>query len=378
MEDWVKSYRSTYNLHRAGAPDYVTSFRPSGDGLEYVELWEIHDRRTGRIKVMATGYDRWLRDEFDGLQTAAGLPFTSLSLTPRTRNFWSTPDAWYLLYHQMDLSDIAVQTTAHRRLSKLKLLGHKSAFDAETLKKLLDGNIGSFIPVAGDFDLSKVLLPFNVPSPNLQLYQDQEVVRRNAREMVGFSQNQIGEFEQTGRRTATEAQIVQQGAGLRLDRRQGQLRRLYTESFQKINNIITQQWKAEKILEVIGDDGLPVWQSIKGEDLKGDYNYKIGFSIGGNETLQERKQTAVGLFMQLLSIPGPNGGPMFDPAALARYLASAFNDPEFSSTFGPGVLNGSQTPQGGQAVPSGISPGAAPSGGLPGATMGAGGGGQGF
>lgn len=348
MEDYVKSYQSTMRPYRIGQPEPYSTRGFGGDGgeLEYIELWEIRDARTKRIQVMATGGDKWLRNDPDGLQLN-GLPFVSMSFVPRSRNFWVTPDAWYLYYHQQDLSDIAVQSTMHRRLAQLKLIYEEGAFDKSEMDRLLSGEIGAAVRAKAGYDLDKVLKLFTAAIPNLNLYQDAQYVRGNAREMVGFSQNQIGEYESSGRRTATEAQIVNQGAGLRLDRRQSALKRLYLEAFSHINAIIFENWKMPKVIEVVGEDGKADWFPVTGNDLKGDYNYRLGFSIGGNETLQERKQSAIQMFMGMLQTG------LFDPSALARYLANAWNDPEFSATFAQGVLNGSNQgaiPQSGQAA----------------------------
>lgn len=370
MEDFVKSYQSTMRPYRVGQPEqFRTIGGPNNDGteLEYIELWEIRDARTKRIKVMATGGSEWLRDDPDGLQLQ-GLPFVSLSFVPRARNFWVTPDAWYLFYHQKDLSDIAVQTTMHRRLAQLKILYEEGSISPEQLDRLLSGEIGAAIGIKPGMDLDKVVKLFTAAVPNLNFYQDSQFIRTNAREMVGFSQNQIGEFESSGRRTATEAQIVQQGAGLRLDRRQNAMKRLYLEAYNHINAIIFENWKIPKVVEVLGNDGQAQWYPVTGEDLKGDYNYRLGFSIGGNETLQERKQTAIQMFMSMLQTG------LFDPSALARYLANAWNDPEFNSTFNQGVLNGQATNQGAGAFQGGRQGGGM--GGTPAGGQAAAGGGQ--
>lgn len=333
MQDFVRSYQSTYRPDQMGRPELMNLGTKGGTDCEYCELWEIHDRQTGRVFVIASGHEgKFLRNQEDGLQLNGLLPFTSFSFTPRTRNFWTTPDAFYLLYHQADLSDIAVQTSVHRRLVALKMLFSQEALDEQKLKEFLSGEPGIAIGIKAGFDIDKVVAFINTPTPNIQLYQDAEIVRRNAREQVGFSKNQVGEYEATGRRTAREVNEVAQAAGLRLDRRQNAVKDFYIDTFKQVNNLIFTYWNLPRAVEVMGQDGAQLFYNVNGAMLKGEYGYNIGFSTGGNETLQERRATAFQMFLSLAQTG------LFNPAALARYLVQAVNDPEFSATVHQQVL----------------------------------------
>lgn len=343
MEDFTKSYQRVNQLQRAGRTENLG--RDEG-GEEFVELWEIHDRATGRIMVMATGEDEhWLRNDPDALQIN-GLPLVELSFVPRARTFWVTPDAFYLKFHQAELSDIAVQTTKHRRLSVLKLLYDENAISATALDRLFSADVGAGVPIKTGFNLDTVVRALNVPSPNMQLYADSESIRRNAREQVGFSRNQAGEFESTGRRTAREVAEVAQAAGLRLDRRQNAIRCLYIDIFRHVNPIIFQNWKLPRGVEIIGDEGAPEFFNVTGEELDDVYDYKLGFSTGGQETLQERRQSSLQLYQML------SQDPRIDPMKLAQWLAAAINDPEFNNIFANGVLNGQASSGGAGGQPT--------------------------
>jgi hypothetical protein len=167
------------------------------------------------------------------------------------------------------------------------------------------------------------------------LLQEGEFTRRNAREVVGFSRNQQGEFEQSGRRTATESQIVKQSADIRLSRRQLRVRDLYLESMRKVNEIVFQFWTMPRIIEIVGEDGTPAFVSFTGSRIRGAYRYDLGFSNEGVETRAERRQQALGMYAAL------SADPTVDRVALARYLGNAFNDPELTRVFSPGVSGGS-------------------------------------
>ncbi len=352
MKDYTASYTSVMKRYRVGQDITSVQVQEERDLADFVELWEIHDRRTGKIIVLATDHDKMLRNEDDLLQLG-GLPFVGLNFVPNARAFWTTPDAYYLKFHQAELTDIAIQASKNRRLGVLKFLYDEVAFDDEELAKLLTVDVGPAVRVKGGIDIEKAIKVFNPQTPNSFLYQDAESVRRSAREAVGFSRNQVGEFEQTGRRTATEAGIVQQGSELRMDFRQLAMRDLYVDSFELINSIIFKLWTRRSWAEVVGEDGAQKWEEFIGTSLKGDYQYDTQFSADNEKSrgaLDAEALQYYGMFSQ---------DPTVDPQALRSFVSNRLNNPELKGLFAQGGQNanlrlpvqGGQ--QGGAGVPQG-------------------------
>lgn len=355
--DFMKSYTTVMKPFRAGRVEMYHS--QESEEVEHCELWEIRDRRTQKIYVIATGHDKFLRNQPDLLQINNKLPFVGLSFVPRARSFWTTPDAFYLLNHQAELADIAVQSTKQRRLSVLKFLYEENAIDPEELEKLISGEVGAGIRVNGGHSLRDAVTPFTMNNNNLMLNSEGEIVRRNAREIVGFSRNQIGEYETTGRRTATEVQEVSQSANLRMDRRQQGIRDAYVAWAERTNAMIFNFWKTPRVVQILGQQGLPEWVTVTGEYLNSKYSYDVGFTVNNTADMNQRRQLALQAYMQL------SRDPRVDPSALAVYLVSAFNQADFSSIFRPEVLNGTQVSAGGQGARGG-GPGMAMGGAAPG------------
>ena len=324
MEDFTKSYTTRMKAYRVGHAMSDSVSR----GAEYCELWEIHDRRTQKVIVVATGYDKIIRDEIDLLQLN-GLPFVSVSFRPNARTFWTTPDAYYLRQAQLELSDISLQNQKQRRIAVAKVLAEKGVLTEAEAMKLLSADVGVLVEVEGGRSVRDQLTTFNI-TPNPLSYQEAELTRRNAREAVGFSRNQLGEFEQSGRRTATEANIVEQKSERRLDRRQLRIRDLYLGAVKTINSIIFEFWKAPQKAQVVGSDGFEQWVQYTGQELKGKYDYELGFSNEPVTTASDRRQQALGVYQSMVA------DPQVDPVALRRYLAAAFNDAEFGRIFRPG------------------------------------------
>ena len=342
LEDFTRSYERVRHPHRIGSQVWNTSTKGKP---EYVELWEIHDRRSGKIKVISLGHDKFLRNEEDALQVD-GLPFVSFTFVPSSRNFWVTPDTHYLRHIQAELQDISLQRAKQRRISCLKFLYDAESIPEAELQKALSSEVGIAVSVNGDRGpIKDQIQMLNNPGANLPLIQEEEAARRNGREMVGFSRNQFGEFESAGRRTATEAGIVEDASQRRMTRRQLALATTYRDLFKKINATVFSLWSGVQVIQALGEDGIPSWEYFVGTKLRGDYHYDISFNAKPMESLSSRRREA----LQLFQVAAQMGA---DPQVLAKYLSSAFNDPEFSTLFGgvPPQPVGGQTDESGQPM----------------------------
>lgn len=330
MKDFAKSYESVRKPYRMGSDAPLNSWE-AGD-VEYVEMWEIRDVKSGKIVVIASGHDRFLRNEMDTLQLG-GLPFVAMRFVPRSRNFWVTPDAYYLEQSHAELTDIAIQRQKHRRLSVLKLLVQEGAIEQTELDKLLSSEVGGVVKINQSVSDIRTAVTTFTPSINNQLPIEEENVRRNSREMVGMSRNQLGEFESSGRRSATEAATVAQASNLRMDRRQSRVAKTYSDVIWVVNKLVSKFWTTPRTAMVMDPSGQQLWLNFTGADLVGDYRYKIRFSVESQQTPEGRRQEALSLYSAL------RADPMINPVELANVLSRAYNDPNLELVFsGPQMM----------------------------------------
>ena len=339
MADFVASYESSNRVREMGRT--LVSVTPLGRApAEFVELWEIHDKRTGKVLVVANGHESFLRNERCYLQLENRLPFASVSFVPRARNFWVTSDAAYLISSQLELSDIALQNQKHRRSRVLKFLIEEGMFSDDTNEEsFLSADVGMVAKVRKSTDgqpIANRIVPFN-PQADQGAMLETESVRRDARELVGLSSNQMGEFNQSSRRSATEASIVSQASNIRMDRRQAKIAYLYGDLFRIINPICWEFWTSPQPLAVLGQNGEQQWVTVTGQDIKGSYAYEVGFSMNQPLSLQQRKMNALQLYQLLRQ------DPMADPREAIQFLVGAFNDPEFSRIFQAALQTGQAT-----------------------------------
>ncbi len=306
-------------------PDIVIRPTASAHNIktEFVELWEIRDVRTGKIKVIATGHDKFLRDEPDALQEY-GLPFEDIALVPRTRSFWVTPDAFYLLPYQDELTDISIQGSKQRKLATVKFLYQEGAIDPDEMDKLLSDKVGAGVKINRGADIREAVSTFTPHNQNVSLYAvDGEYVRRGARETAGFSRNQLGEYEQKGRRTASEVMAVREGSGIKMSRRQLQVRKLYLNVMRKVNGVIFRYWTGNKWAQVGGD-----WVPYNGPMLRGDYGYDLVFGTKNPiEDPESRALQNLNLYRVL------SQDPFVDQMKLRELLQMSMPNPEFRKVF---------------------------------------------
>ena len=280
--------------------------RPEGGGRildedwknEWVELWEIHDQRTGRVFCISLDHNKFLREDFDYLQQE-GLNARVLGFNEDPDYFWWAPDARMVEVQQTELNDIRTMAKAHRKVALLKVLYDKT-LKPDELAKLLDSDpkaaVGIDVGPQGDIRKMVSLLQSHVP-PDFQ--RSAAEVREDVREIIGFSRNQMGAYEAPGgRRTAHEAEIVRVASMIRVDERRDIMADMLSSIIRGMNQIIFENWTAERVVDIVGQDGARYWIRFTGKEIKGEFTYKINPEESQPTSTQTKRQEALE-FMQV-------------------------------------------------------------------------------
>lgn len=272
----------------------------------WVELWEIHDQKTGKVFCITLDGDDYLRNEKDFMQIE-GLPADTFGFNEDPDHFWWMPDCRLIEPQQLELNDIRTMSKHHRRVSLLKILYDKGLMKKEELEKLLDGDVKTAVGIDaggmnGDIRKAVALFQSHVP-PDLAKAANE--TREDIREVVGFSRNQMGSFEQpSGRRTAHEAEIVRAAAMIRIDERRDIMADHLTNIIRKTNQTIFTNWNEEKVIDVVGPEGARLWVRFSGKDIKGEYNYKINPEEAVYSSRQAQRGDALQFIELAQKIPG--------------------------------------------------------------------------
>lgn len=275
---------------------------------EWVELWEIHDKRSGKIYVISLDHPTFLRNELDHLQIET-LPAKVLGFNEDTNYFWWTPDARLIQVQQAEINDIRTMAKKHRRVGLLKMLYDKN-INKDELAKLLDNDVkaavGIDIGAQGDIRKSVAYLQSHV-SPDLSIASKE--AREDVQEIVGFSRNQSGSFEQAGgRRTAHEAEIVRSASLIRINERRDIMADHLESVIRGYNQSIFSFWGAERVVDIIGPDGARNWVRFTGEEIRGEFTYDINPEESLPSNQATRKDDALKFIEMGMKVPGFNMG----------------------------------------------------------------------
>jgi hypothetical protein len=297
-------------------------------------MWEIHDRRDNTIKVICKTHDKFLREDPSMILKLTGMDFVSTSFVEHPYSFWSTPLSYYLKYIQNNQYDISLQQRKQRRASLLKFIANKDVIGEDEVEKLISGDVGAVAFARGVGDLRNVIVPSPTGS-SIDLNLQSNANKSDARESIGYSNNQLGEFDDTSRRTAREAVIVNQGSSRRESKRTTCVTDLYLDTMYKINQLVFNLWTVPRYT-MVGRE----FMQFTGYDLKGHYSYNMSLSTKRMISKAERKMEALMLLPQLMQITPKEQIPQ-----LYKYLVDASADAAFErilSTYQPSNAGATQ------------------------------------
>jgi hypothetical protein len=273
------------------APDGQTKIR---DG---VVLWEIRDKKTGLVFVMAPHSNaappskKILFKDEDDLQIRRRLNFHPLIFNNDDEVFWGVPDSKIIEPQQMEKNEMRTQLRAHRRTLLKKLLYQTGALTPDEAHKLVaDDNVDIAIQVK-DINGIKVIENSQLPQG---LLVGEQVVDHEVQEILGLGVNQFGEYAPgSADRSATESTIVHQASQIRVDERRDTCADLLVEVVSDMNHVIAERWDQDMILNVAGPGGVEIWVQFSPQLLKDiDYDIRVDPDTSVPLTKQLREQKA--------------------------------------------------------------------------------------
>jgi len=339
MRDFMSSYSAGHKSYRNRTQSSYSMYRATGN-LLFNEVWEIHDRIHQKVYCVCFNHDKFLRNAPHALMKAInGFPFVSSTFVRNPRSFWSPPLAYYLGQHQADQYDLHLQVGKQRRINVAKFLMLEDSMDAAEEAKLMSGDVGAVAKVKKNVrDLRNVFMPFPHVDNN-SLLVESEIIRKNARDAMGFSRNQMGEFDTSSRRTATEAMAVQQGAASRFTKKEDVVKWIYREVARKALMIVQSYWTTPRSILVDQD-----WYSFTGTQIKGEFGFKTALHTRSALSKPQRMMQAMQMMQFFAQFPNIN------LQEVERHILAAVNDPSFDGFFGQGQGGNPALPQGASAA----------------------------
>ena len=300
---------------------------------DWVEIWEIRDLRTRKVYAITMDHDKFLREDVDNLQVE-GIPYESLIFNDSGFGFWGISDCQIIEPQQLEMNEVRTQAQAHRRVALIKAMGKRGVLKPEEIAKFLSGEVMPYIQVDTQDDIRTAItmLQPHVP-PDFAILTQQ--IMEDVMQMLGSSRNQRGDFN-TGRRTATEAQIVNVASQIRLNERRDATADLFTSICRKYLQYIFTFWRdSSKVIDIIGADGARYWVQYTGEAIKGEYDIQVNPDDSLPITQETRKAEAKELYQITAQDPSVNR------IGMTRQLLSQYEwlDPELLLAPRPGFGN---------------------------------------
>lgn len=311
----IKTKRRAEGLPTSGFEGKFTDSRVA-DKTEMVDLVEAHDKKFNNVFV----FSPYVKSDEGILISPTADELSSrrpnifpLIFNPDDEHFWGVPDAAILEPSQLELNETNTLIMKHRRLSIVKLLYKKGAITPEQAATLLSEDVGAGVSVDGELADVSMQQVGDIPQG---LINAKTLTIQDIRDQMGFSRNQLGDFQsRRGDTSATEAAIVQQGSEIRVDERRDAVADLLESMVIEMNEIIFSRWTQKDVFQLVGPGGVPVWVEARPSQLGlGRYSVKVDPDSGVHKTREHREQKAAEVYQIL------KANPLIDPMKLTKYL----------------------------------------------------------
>jgi hypothetical protein len=271
------------------------------DDTKRVELWEIHDREKGKIRVMATDHDKWLRNEKHPYECEDFI-FEMLRLIEVPDHFYPMSSIAPVESPCKELNKTRTQLINHRKRHKRILLFDKQVLTPDNLEDIEKSEALSLIGVDGREAVQGSIQPVPDPPLGADIYQIEQVIKGDIREIYGQSEYQRS-AQAPGVETATEAMMIERGTRLRPDEMLDIIQDFCVDIAKKRLQMMKQFYTSEHMYRFADEMGQVQWGSFTKEDIQGEYDVDIEIASTMPWSEETRRKFNMDA-LNLLSNPG--------------------------------------------------------------------------
>lgn len=284
------------------------------DSSKYTAFWQIHNSETKKWCWLSTSGKFILPWEDDPLQTlGSGLPCEALVLNKNTRSIWGTADPIYIMSQHLEGDDVRLQGLKQRRLAVPKFIYDANVLDEEVIHRVLTADTPAGIPIELEATKSiKDVIMELTTVPNFGLMEYAKMLLQDSQYITGTGPNQMGTFA-PGRRSATEASIVEGVSTSRTSNRRQSVGDFIEGLVKKANILCANNWSEDIVQQVLGYDGRLYWVNASSNELKKngfDVTTKVNVESLAPVSRERRKQEAADLLNLLSTMTEAGANPM--------------------------------------------------------------------
>lgn len=216
--------------------------------LEMFEAWEIHDKDSNKVFVVADKTDKFLRED-DNVLEMEGLPFSMLKFNPIPKKPYPLSDIFIIEPQILERIKLRGAQLNHIKRWSRQLSIEKGSMSKEEMEKFSMGVDG------GVTQREKGTAP---PSPiqyaplQDEIFVLDDLIQKDMDTEIGQNDVDRGGQARTKTKTKYELQEQQQGIAGRTAKRQDKLEDFLEEVFRKVLQLVKQFQTTEKYVAITG------------------------------------------------------------------------------------------------------------------------------
>tara|TARA_R110002051_G_scaffold64784_1_gene117979 strand:- start:1242 stop:2786 length:1545 start_codon:yes stop_codon:yes gene_type:complete len=266
---------TTYRRNQHGIPQRLTRDASTGDSEDVsiaIPIWEYWDKITQTVYTWAEGGETYIKAPFHPSKMGdCWFPFFILGLNWIDGEEWPISDVDLLENLQDEYMTIRTQAAKHRDLSAPFYVADSSRINYEDIETFSNATIGDIALInASGAGVNTVFQPAATPPFNPMIY-DTSSIRSDIEWISGLGDAARGSVSRS--KTATEANILQEGLSTRVNEKVDLLEEWLTDLAKFSSEILLQEMSPEMVLQEAGENAF--WPQLDKQTLYDRINIEI-------------------------------------------------------------------------------------------------------
>jgi hypothetical protein len=284
------------------------------DDVKRVTVWEFYDLDNKMYATFAEKGEGFLIDPTD-YPYPYGQPFRYLGNYSVPDMFYDLGDLEMIEPLQAELNALRSDMHNHRKRYQRAYLALRDKFSPEALNTLASDEDNRIVFVEGDENLQELVVPIPQLPLDPNMYQYSDVIENDIEQVSGVSDYQRGAIAE-GRRTATEASIIQDSANARAADKLAQVETFLAGIASLVVELAQAFLTGDDYARVLGPNGLMNYIQFDAVAIEGQYDFEV--EAGSTQPKNEQfKQQQAQIMAQTLQ---PYVGVVLDPNKFVTYL----------------------------------------------------------
>ena len=266
------------------------------EDLKRTTIYEIWDIEHDKLKVIAEGHDKWLRNEI----TPAGIeshPYTFLQYNDIPDEIYPLSDIRVLKSPQDEYNKSRAMVITHAKRYARKYGYIEGMIDEDELTKVEAGEDGTMFKVK-ELPLSKVIEPLEDAALDTSVYTNLDQARGDFDRLAVTNEADRGVIER--RKTAYEASKIYGSSDLRKEDRRALIEDFMAETGDKLLQSMQANLSPQDAVPIAGKNRALDWMAIDKTNLEGQFTVKVEIGSMSAKLPESERQEFI-MFMQSLS-----------------------------------------------------------------------------